>query len=283
MSLANRQVAGCRLDVHLRAQDQVHVYCGLTRPIVVRLKTNGELVVSAAKSYVDQPCASALFGRWRQGDVDEEEFEHRLTEYLNGVEVASRWVSKEGHVHSVWSRVTEPWIPFDREAVLGYESTKHRDRAQHFDAVERARGLLDSLRNSKGYARLPRRGGKADQLAVDPDGRLVVIEFKDASASSVYYAPLQLLQYVWEWQSAIDAVQKSVQRLLDARVRLGLTPAGLPRIGRRIRPVVGFGADLRSKEVKRRYGEVLDIVNAHLPPMALPVETWSRDPLCRLH
>ncbi len=37
---------------------------------------------------------------------------------------------------------------------------------------------------------------------------------------------------------------------------------------------MGFGADRRSAEVKRRYAEVLRIVNQHLPPEVPPIETW---------
>ena len=45
-------------------------------------------------------------------------------------------------------------------------------------------------------------------------------------------------------------------------------------VERRIRAAMGFGADRRSAEVKRRYAEVLRIVNQHLPPEVPPIETW---------
>ena len=125
-------------------------------------------------------------------------------------------------------------------------------------------------------------GGEVDQLAVDTDGRLVVIELKDASASGVYYAPLQLLQYVWEWHEAFEATRKPLQDLLDARIALGLTQPEVARIGSRLRPVIGLGADDRSSEVAQRYAKVLALVNEHLPPGADPVETWSLHPLRRL-
>ena len=152
------------------------------------------------------------------------------------------------------------------------------------ELISLARSLrIEDLRMSEGWARLPGRGGEVDQLAVDPDGRLAVIELKDASSSSgVYYAPLQLLQYVWEWHSAFDAIRDSIQRLLDARVALKLTSPGVPRIGTCIRPVVGFGADTRSKEVRRRYSKVLQVVNDHLPPGVVAVETWALDPIGRV-
>ena len=282
LSVTDRKVAGCHLDVHLRTRDEVHVYCGLTRPVVVRLKTNGDIHVRAAKSYGEQECAGVLLGSWREGTIGANEFNGRLTEYLNRVEVAARWVRREGSVQAAWSRIAEPWVPFDREAVLAYPSTADRDRARSFEVVDRARHRVEMLRASGGWARLPGRGGEVDQLGVDGDGRLVIAELKDAKASGVYYAPLQLLQYVWEWHSGFDAVRDSLQEVLDARVALRLAPAGVASIGACIRPVVGFGADLRSEEVRHRYSKVLRVVNDHLPSGVFAVETWALDPLRRV-
>ena len=198
LSLGEHKVAGCHLDVHLRRKDEVPVYCGLARPVVVRRKSNGDVRVTAAKSYAQQVCSRGFFGLWQQDQLDEAAFEQRLAKYLESIHIECRWVRREGSVQSAWSRIAEPWVPFDREAVLEYSSTSERNRSRCFDAVAGARERVDALRVSQGWAQLPKRGGEVDQLAVDPDGRLVVIELKHASASGVYYAPLQLLQYVWE-------------------------------------------------------------------------------------
>ena len=118
---------------------------------------------------------------------------------------------------------------------------------------------------------------KLDALAVDPEGNLVLLEVKDASGSEgeIYYSAFQLLQNVWEWHCALNAVRDSVQNLLNARVELGLTPDNVPRITGGLRAAVGFGADERSKRVRRRYSEVLGIVNALLPPGVSSIETWT--------
>ena len=282
-SLGEREVAGCHLDVHLRRKDEVHVYCGLTRPVVVHRKSNGDVRVTAAKSYAKQVCSQGFFGLWQQDRLDATEFELKLTKYLKRVIIAPRWVRREGSVQNAWSRIAEPWVRFDREAVLEYPSTSERDRSRCFDAVARARERVETLRVSQGWAKLPERGGEVDQLAVDSDGRLVVIELKHASASGVYYAPLQLLQYVWEWHDAFETTRNSVQELLDARVELRLTPTDVARIGSRIRPIVGFGVDKPPKEAKQRYAKILTLVNQHLPPGADPVETWSLDRLGSAH
>ena len=275
LDLPNLRVADCELDVRFRPKDEVHVYCGLTKLTTVGLARNGTVEVSMHDTYSRQPCAEALCRRWKTNEAG---FEDALDIYLSEVEVDSRQIRTEGIVQSMWSRVTEPWIPFDREAMLSYESTMDRDESRNFDQVDKARDKLidETQRDSRPWACLPKRlGGKLDQIAVDFRGNLVLVELKPAGASSVYYAPLQLLQYVWEWHSALGAVRNSLQELLNTCVALGLTPDCAPRITGGIRAAVGFGIDCRSKEVKRRYDIVSNVVNAHLPPGVLRIETWS--------
>lgn len=126
---------------------------------------------------------------------------------------------------------------------------------------------------------------------MDADGRLVLLELKDASAGNapVYYSPFQLLQYVWDWHDALECVRGRLQDLIDARVALGLTPGSVPRLTGGVRAAVCFGKDLGTKEVRRRYELVLDVANRHLPPCVPRIETWAleyrpepvRVPTCR--
>ncbi len=270
LGLNKRTVVGLKLDVHLRPKDEVHVYCGLTRVLDAQRLRSGQIKASAHKDYRDKPSAKAIFRTWNTSESDK--FERALGNYLRDVVVGGQHTDHEGTVQWRWSRVNEPWTPFDREARLRYRSREERRRLTDFDHVKAARTELMGR-----WARLPTRGLKVDQLAVDGDGRLVLIELKDASATSdkVYYAPLQLLQYVWQWHCALEHVRDDVQELIDARVKLGLTPTSIPPLTGGIRPIVGFGADCRSDEVKRRYEEVLRVVNAHLPPGVSPIETWA--------
>ena len=114
LALQGRKLHGCELDVHLRVGDEVHVYCGLTRPISVRYRPTG-IGVTAAESYAKQACARPLFGHWRHDRAEAPAFAQALSTYLDGVKVASRWTDGEGRVQSDWSQVVEPWIPpFDR-------------------------------------------------------------------------------------------------------------------------------------------------------------------------
>ena len=262
--------------MHLRANDEVHVYCGLTRLMNVQRHKSGTIRVSAHRTFSKQCCAKELLRTWKV--TESEGFGKALDTYLRGVKVDRRHTAGEGEVQSMWPRVTEPWIPFDREAVLGGQGSEH-------ERVEAARTALDDISASQDklsgktdrWSLPPSRGREVDQLAIDSDGRLVLLELKDASAGSapVNYTPFQFLQYVWEWHEALECVRDRLQDLIDARVELGLTPGSIPRLTGGIRATVCFGADSRTDEVRRRYAQVLDVANRHLPPCAPPIETWE--------
>ena len=296
--LRKRKVEGIDLEAHLRQKNEIHVYCGLTCLVKTKLSRSGNIWVESHKTYANEPSANHLFrpGRTNRGAyardvwaVGEPGFAQALETFLGGVQVDARQ-RKEGDVQARWSRITEPWIPFDKEAALSYPSAAERRRqlSEAFrPSVDDARGELSahalsrrSLPAWRDHWRMPpdpKDRLKLDQLAVDSAGNLVLLELKDASGSSseVYYAPFQLLQNVWEWHQALNAVRRSLQDLLDVRVKLGLTPGHVPPLTDGIRAAVGFGDDHRSAEVRDRYLEVLNIANAHLPPGIPPIETWA--------
>ena len=85
--------------------------------------------VKAHNTYSKQPCAEGLFSRWLGVEDD---FGEKIDAYLNNVKINPRFTQGEGAVQSQWSRVTKPWIPFDREVELEYESTEHREETRKF-------------------------------------------------------------------------------------------------------------------------------------------------------
>ena len=283
MCLGAREVAGCHLDIHLRTGDEVDVYCGLTKLLAAKLRHNGKIVVSADKTYTGQTCAEGLFRVWSE---EEKSFTKLLNRYLDKVCVAPRHTEKEGWVQTIWSRVRSPWTPFDREAVLSYENEQQASKCRGFTKVEQARQLVKTIatkrpeRRGQQWKEPSPPGAELDQLAVDGNGNLVLIELKyaarDGDSAGIYYSPLQILQYIHEWNRALGwlSVWRDLQKLIDARVALGLMPEP-PQLTGGLQAAVCFGDDGRSEEVRRRYYETLGIVNAHLPSNVGPIETWK--------
>ena len=286
MHLGEGTIAGRHHDAHLRIGDEVHIYTGLTRLVTAKLRRDRKIEVSAHQTYADQTCAEGLFRVWSEEDDEDRSFASALSRYLEQVCVASRHTEKEGGVQTIWSRVTSPWTPFDREAVLSYENEQQASNSREFTEVEQARFLLKTIaverpgRRGQRWQEPSSPGKELDQLAVDEKGNLVLIELKhaarDGNSAEIYYSPLQLLQYIHEWKRALGSLSigRDLQELIDARVALGLMPE-VPQLSGRLRAAVCFGNDGRSEEVKRRYYETLGIVNAHLPSDIGPIETWK--------
>ena len=142
LEIRGRSVSGCKLDIHFRPKDTIHIYCGHARLLeVIRQKTEGSAVkVDANFVYKDQSCAKRLFGHWQGGESD---FKDALDRYLDEVKIDTSYTEKEGAVQDRWSRVkTDPWTPFDREAALEYSSDKERFQIAYFVEVDNARNIL---------------------------------------------------------------------------------------------------------------------------------------------
>ena len=268
LTLAKENTAGVGLDVHFRRNDEIHVYCGMTRLITAQALWGGDVKLTDHKTYASQSCAKDLFRTWSTSETG---FNKALTTYVRGVKICSRWTKAEGGVQMQWSRVHKPWVPVDREVVL-----EHQAEATSFPEVRLAFAELTKIAKRDRWE-APKAGSvELDQLAIDSRGRPVLIELKDASkrTGDVYYAPFQLLQYVWVWHDALDLVRNGVQALIDARVAVGLTPQ-VRGLSGGIRPVIGFGRDLRSPEVKRRHEVVLKATNRCLPRGVPNIELWE--------
>ena len=65
VEVSKRQVSGHYHDVHFRANEEVHVYRGLTRLLTVRKMPDGSLSLTAHPTYKGQPCAQGFIRVWR--------------------------------------------------------------------------------------------------------------------------------------------------------------------------------------------------------------------------
>jgi hypothetical protein len=118
--LVGRSLQGMRLDVHLRRNDCLKVYAGLTCIVQAELKRDG-VKVYADRAYAGQPCGAGLFRTWQH---DEPGFAETLEAYYAGVLVNERHTQREGAVQVAWAGLTEPWLPLDRECVLEYGAAR---------------------------------------------------------------------------------------------------------------------------------------------------------------
>lgn len=259
-------VQGLPLDLQFRENDTIQLYCGLTS--LLSLSLRGPLLTpQASNTYRQQPCAIPFFKSWNLGDP---QMEPVLQHYLQHVQVEARWIRSEGKVQSDWSRIQTPWLPIDREAVIGYENQQQQQSARTSPELLLAFQAVEAF----GWAKPGVVGAELDQLAIDEEGRLVLLELKDAAASKVYLAPLQLLAYVIEWSKGREMVREGVNRLVQKKRQLGLCGAQTKEWSGALRPVVAFGEDLRSQEARRRTEIIQKLVDSFLPEGSVPLEIW---------
>lgn len=274
--LERRLVAGSPVDPQLRDVDVLSLYVGCTAVLSVRL-VGEEVELSTHRSY-----GAALFegarsvGEYLTLRAPTAGLGERVGEYLDQVKIKRRFLENEGAVQSAWSRLDAPWMSLDREAQITYASREEQRLLREAPAVAAASAEVQAL--AAGWAPVPppNRAAKLDRLAVDPEGRLVLVELKDpAESAGLYYAPLQLLQYVWEWHRALGSLREGLEALRLARVELGLSPGEIPAISAGIRPVLAWGEGRPRAEVGRRLQQVLAVANRHRPEGVLEMELWG--------
>ena len=284
LKLHKRKIGNFTLDVHFRSGDEVHVYGGSARLLTAKRRSDANIQIDADQTYRGGGGDDNLFRNW---NTEESGLEEAIEAYLTKCPVATLRITGESLIQDTWSRITDNWTSFDRESALHYESDPVRAPRRIINEIEVARNILRNIaefRPGKKKWKRPERPStknRVDQLGVDQDGNLVLIELKDGNSkdySSVFYSPLQILEYIHEWYVAFswEHIRAQIKDLIDARQNLGLMPNTKPLTGG-LRAVICFGEDVRSEEVKRRFYEALGVVNAHLPPGVMPVETWCID------
>lgn len=261
-----------KLDLQFRENNEAMLYWGLTRILSVRLLHNGKELSLSKTSPTYKKQGGRLFTNWTL-DTSADDFNKQLLPFINRVRINRRYMAKEGLIHVRWASMATspfpgmPWTPVDREAVLGYDDTPMRTnyvtQSNVLDAIEKE---IPSLPRKKRWAKLPARTdhNEVDQIGISMDGRrLYLVEMKSGSDSAAYYAPLQAARYYVEWKRAFDdsgaGIVDGINKLIEAKKKLGLLPKATPTFiadSVEIVPVVAFGSDLPSDEVKSRFAQV---------------------------
>ena len=175
---------------------------------------------------------------------------------------------KEGRIQAALERLAEDFAIVDREVVLSHEGEMHRRSVR-----AGLSGWVATVLDAGGDALPPSRpesfGNKLDALAVDRDGRLLVIEVKPATElNGTAWTPLQVAVYhhlfsAW-LKSAGDEAATVIGGMLEDRAKLGLVETST-RIRLRPdldpRPVIALGAD-QHQRLDLLYGRFATVLDA---------------------
>lgn len=305
------------LDLHLRGLggDEGHatLYLGLTRVIDLHTDTRGLFRLtgqpgSRSKS-VFKPIYEQFFDahwtRW-QSPRDLAESSAGRHEYLKrAIDIAEkRYLAKEGQLQASLSSWPDTALLIDRESVIGFGDAKTKER--HFeDALEPVKKAGVSLRTG-GHAwadveieaaggsgttsnRIKRFGGELDALAVDPHGRLLIIEAKHGSdTAGLGWTPAQVAIYLrlfraWAEHDP-DHAHVVLSGMIEQRVRIGLAGSSPASVAMPLElvPTIIVGDPVRNPKVANERMRDVRTALAGAGEELNSLEVWQVDEHLRL-
>lgn len=195
--------------------------------------------------------------------------ENFLGLYLDRVipPVAGGPAGVEGAVQSAVSSYDSPERSMlDREFILQFRDDPTRRRI----LGEAGADLLALAKSAPVPGVVPQRlGGEADLVAVDGVGDLLAIEVKPRNASTIVWAPLQVILYarlLSHWLVADHASVDILQGVADQRRAIGLlTPAAMVGSAPAVRPLLAI-----QRGIPDRFRDRLAAVVKHLHENDVP-------------
>jgi hypothetical protein len=266
----------------------VSIYVGLTTVLDIALSAD-RFRVSAHRTHRS---SGGFDPAWLEPMTLPElaEIREGLCGYLDRVipTVGARHTAKEGRVHTaLCSGASDAYSVADREAAVGFRNSTVKGRICDpiADAIHTA--VLAAGRNEPwwpGNGKPPRAFGTGlDVLAVDPAGRLLVIEAKpSASLEGIMWGPAQVRFYAEvfaRWAHDTDDATAIIDGLTAQRRDLGLSPTAYPISDPPVVvPVLAIGDGPISPQALPRADAIRDVVDT-LPagPGVTPVEIWRLD------
>jgi len=286
--LRARAIAEPLLDLQLRTEgtsSRATWYEGLTA-ILVLDERSGRFRLDAHARY--QAVSPGLPWKvWLDADrLDVIAAELALHLEAAAAEVDPRFTNREGLVSaSLASNSSPDYRLIQREALPAFTSAQ--DRATVF--AELSFILETSVRSAaaeqpwwpgiRDRGLWPKMGAKIDAVAVDQDGRLLVIEAKAAdNLKGIVFAPVQVRLYhelVLQLASAPAGIE-AFNGMLDQRVQLGLTASGVEiSADAAVVPVVAIGPGSLSSVALDRMAAVANALPQD--PSRPPLEVWLID------
>jgi hypothetical protein len=275
-------------DVQLRKQPKgpaswASLYLGLTSVLDV-YEQGGQFRLAAHGTHRAAGRFDPSWGTWQPLDVLAARLP-QVDQYLLRVVpmVHPRWLNREGRVHALLAASPHTGISvINREASISFSNQPIKDEtcrawSDTLLAPLAATGRTESWWTTQLTKKL---GTSPDFVAVDDDGRLLVIEAKPASAAAgITGGPVQVSFYATMYAAwlaeAAAAAREGLQRELDQRRQLGLDPSGSDRrlvTPTSVVPVLAIGPGIVSPEVWSRLGALRDALGTIASVQ--PLEVW---------
>lgn len=255
-----------------KTKEWISVYRGLSRIITI-LKTKNPSVVKIDGADAFKKINPGLYGTKSTSIKFVVELEVLITKMTNN-EKFSRYYEnmKEGYYQNELSRkfgingaIDNAFVIIDKEAVIGYENQPEKELLMG-KIQQKYKQLQNdlSITNPKRYgSKLVEKavGNELDFIALNKDGELLLIEYKDGSnTSGIYLSPLQIgLYYDLFCLIPQKELEKTIFDMLEQKKKIGLIHPGWKRPERikKIIPVLII-SEYKESSAKEKYQEVLN-------------------------
>jgi hypothetical protein len=291
--LAYRNSAPLELDLQLRrsgGRQWVSLYLGLSAVLSVEVSKSAWRVRSHG-TYRAAYGFDPAWGAWQPATQLEQHWagiQGFVDDVWRDETIVGRYLRREGKVHPLMaSGLHSDYRVIQREAVVSFPGAAARLGVIGEITARIHAAVAGTGRNEPWWPGvrdngvMPPLGAKADLLAVDDAGRLLVIEAKPPDElKGIAWAPSQVALYAQLFRhlcSLVGAVE-IIDEMLAQRVHLGLTaPGDGARIPVKVVPVVALGAGPRSPAALERLAAVAEsLAMTGLDPVE-PLEVWILD------
>jgi len=259
-----------RKEVKRPSNQWATLYVGLTAVLNVVDKGAKGLALTAHKTYRDPKLrlgwrdawgAAATATEWAQRWPDVERYLENIIAFT--VTKGGKYVKTEGIVQAAVSGYLGDHVRavIDREVVPSFRDTRTKTRIHKEFSDPLAQALTQA---NLGFGKPPASFGmETDALAVDQHGRLVAIEIKPGSVSSLAWVPAQATMYANVLQRWVeddkDHWKQIIEKTLEQRRKIGLSAPQFKAkdLQPRVVPAVAFQRVANKVYIDRMY-EVQD-------------------------
>jgi hypothetical protein len=248
-----------RSDPRRPSNGRATLYIGLTKGVDLEVRGQAFRVVpqmqfGLATTWVRRP----PWTEWQVASQLKSLWPDALTYIRSTIDAApERYVRSEGAMQALLANlVSDRFAVVDRESVVGFDPGVKTQFLAPLSSLLSA--VVRDLR-SQGYSWATadkRFGDEIDALAVDADGRLLVIEVKPGlNTAGVGWTPAQVARYLWlftAWAQQDPAHAHAVLTgMLAQRVRLGLARHGRvpPKAPPKLIPVIAVCGSVQNPSV----------------------------------
>ncbi|MFC1676716.1 hypothetical protein ACFL3G_06590 [Planctomycetota bacterium] len=205
----------------------ISVYCGTTSLLEITF-TSRLVRISAHKKYINlaQNNSLNIYGSKETANLNFEDDFVQFLSFLHQNNHLKRHYGnkKEGYFQNLFSRQfgilsngSEDFVVIDKEAVVGYKNMQVKanyfdKQREKFKAIKQHLSEFDAKRYGSNIGK-EALGNELDFLAVNRDGKVLLIEFKHGSSTKgIYLSPIQIGLYYSIFQ---DYIHHYKQNFID--------------------------------------------------------------------